>query len=174
MRPGKRSRAAKDREEFKKRRIDSPTRTSEGSCYAPSELECDSDEAIEVKEASADEHARSAGAREALRALLVSETGDLSDSDGEIMLDMGDTLDENDWDPQMVPDLYPIFTSLVSNCSLAQKTLHTNYLRFLAESVIQSGGKIHACTGIYGQKSNEWMAPASFSGQASKRGRDMW
>ncbi|KDN38024.1 hypothetical protein RSAG8_09797, partial [Rhizoctonia solani AG-8 WAC10335] len=122
MRPGKRSRNAKTREKLKKQRIDPDVDANDGSCYAPSEAETDSESGDDASVDTSRKQKTQPGAasedlRGALCALVEPEPYDLSDSesDGEIMLGDQDALDENDWDPGFLPDLYPIFTQPVSN-----------------------------------------------------------
>jgi hypothetical protein len=124
MRLGKRSRNAKIREKLKKKRIAPSNDSSDGSHYAPSEGELDSgsesnDDASVGTPKRPQNHleATSKEIRDTLHALMEFEALDLSDSesDGEIMLGERGTLDENDWDPEFLPDLYPIFTQPVSD-----------------------------------------------------------
>jgi hypothetical protein len=115
MRPKKRSNAAKDRERLKRQRIDPPKITSDGSQYAPSEGQSTtSDNPTSEDEVRAPDELNKA--RDALFGLWQSDFDDVSESDGEIMLGLGDSFDENDWDPGVVPDLYPIFTEPVCIC----------------------------------------------------------
>jgi|ERR1044071_4016014 hypothetical protein len=113
MRTKKRSKAAKDREKLKKRRIDPLNTASDGSQYAPSEGKTTTTDEITTEDEVPAQGPRLNQAQATLYKLWQSDSDNVSESDGEIMLGLGDSFDENDWDPSVVPDLYPIFTEPV-------------------------------------------------------------
>ncbi|KAF8747109.1 hypothetical protein RHS01_11445 [Rhizoctonia solani] len=111
MRLKKRSKAAKDRERLKRRRIDPCNTASDGSQYAPSSREStDNSSDAATGDEVRSQHPKLELDRDTLCGLWELESDDVSESDGEMMLRMDDSFDENDWDPDVVPDLYPIFT----------------------------------------------------------------
>jgi hypothetical protein len=121
---GKQSRNVKTCEKLKKQHIGSSADASGGSSYAPSEGEVDSYSELDhdmsldtIRKKKIQPDTASEEVQGVLHALVELEAHDLSDleSDGEIMLGDGDVLDENDWDPEFLPDIYPIFTQSVSN-----------------------------------------------------------
>ncbi|KAB5590521.1 hypothetical protein CTheo_6045 [Ceratobasidium theobromae] len=121
MRLKKRNKTAKDREVFKKQRIDTTACLSDGSCYAPSESEADTESAGEAQKPAKIGAYSSSKACDTLKALLQDETSGSSKSDGEILLDMDELFDENDWDPHLHPNFYPIFTEPVKSFKEAEK-----------------------------------------------------
>jgi hypothetical protein len=110
MRLKKRSKMAKDRERLKKQRID--PQNSDGSQYVPSDnnSEAASDDQVSPQCPKPDID------RDVLYGLWELESDNVSESDGEIMLGLDDLFDENDWDPGVVPDFYPIFNEPVCIC----------------------------------------------------------
>ncbi|KAJ1300454.1 hypothetical protein OPQ81_005269 [Rhizoctonia solani] len=123
MRPKKRSQAAKDREKRKKQRIDPLNAASEGSQYNPSDCESTDSQDDSTKNPACSQPAQLEQARKTLYDLWESQSDDTSESDGETMLGLDNTFNENDWDPDVVPDIYPIFTEPVKTFKFAEKTL---------------------------------------------------
>ncbi|KAF8595669.1 hypothetical protein BDV93DRAFT_564139 [Ceratobasidium sp. AG-I] len=161
MRPTKRSRVAKKRENLKRRRID-PLEQSAGSSnnsnYSPSD---GSDTESMLSKPCCDEDLSPGQAGPEALEFMESETTDLSESDGEIMLDMDDACDENDWDPNLLPDLYPIFTQPVESFKAAEKLLRGLELEAKTCQKIQTFFKVTSRTAPNTYHSDESIKEAS-------------